>query len=133
MTAVGVRLPSHLTASGRALLATLPKEQVRALFPDASAFATRGESVTKDPVHSYSRLTRILEEVRERGYAAEDEDVTHGVASLAIAVRDHAGWPAACITVTFPKQNVPYENWAALAEEIRYYAAELSRRIRGSS
>ena len=133
VTAVGVRLPSHLTASGRALLATLPKEQVRALFPDASAFATRGETGSADPVESYSRLTRILDEVRQRGYAAEDEDVTPGVASLAIAVRDHAGWPAACITVTFPKQNVPYEKWAALAEEMRYYAAELSRRIRGSS
>ena len=33
VTDVGVRLPAHLTASGRALLALLPASQVRALYP----------------------------------------------------------------------------------------------------
>jgi DNA-binding IclR family transcriptional regulator len=46
VTDVGVRLPSHLTASGRALLATLPLPQVRALFPDRSAFVQRAGSGT---------------------------------------------------------------------------------------
>ena len=41
VTDVGVRLPAHLTATGRAMLAALPREQVRALFPDAAAFADR--------------------------------------------------------------------------------------------
>ena len=34
VTEVGVRLPAHLTASGRAILAALPTAQVRALYPD---------------------------------------------------------------------------------------------------
>ena len=38
VTDVGVRLPSHLTATGRAMLAALPREQVRALFPDIRPF-----------------------------------------------------------------------------------------------
>ena len=33
VTDVGVRLPAHLTASGRAVLALLPASQVRALYP----------------------------------------------------------------------------------------------------
>ena len=33
VTDVGVRLPAHLTATGRAMLAALPREQVRALYP----------------------------------------------------------------------------------------------------
>ena len=43
VTDVGVRLPAHLTASGRAMLARLPAAQVRALFPDPSAFVLRNE------------------------------------------------------------------------------------------
>ena len=43
VTDVGVRLPSHLTASGRAILAALPKSQVRALYPNAAAFTSRTE------------------------------------------------------------------------------------------
>src|SRR3954463_10671768 len=37
----GFRLPAHLTASGRAVLAALPAAQVRALYPDAGAFVDR--------------------------------------------------------------------------------------------
>ena len=41
VTDVGVRLPAHLTASGRAMLAHLPPAHVRAQLPSASAFTTR--------------------------------------------------------------------------------------------
>ena len=41
VTDVGVRLPAHLTASGRAILSALPQNQVRALYPDRSAFVDR--------------------------------------------------------------------------------------------
>jgi DNA-binding IclR family transcriptional regulator len=41
VTDVGVRLPAHLTASGRAILARLPASQVRALYPSAAEFVER--------------------------------------------------------------------------------------------
>lgn len=128
VTDVGVRLPSHITASGRALLATLPASQLRALFPDPSAFSRQ----SAEDVYTLRRLRAVLDEVRMRGYAAEDGDVTEGLASVAVAVRDHSGWPAAGIAVTFPREHIPLERWPALAEEVRHYAAELSRRIRGA-
>ncbi|WP_025158966.1 IclR family transcriptional regulator [Leifsonia aquatica] len=128
VTDVGVRLPAHLTASGRALLATLPAGQLRALYPDRDAFEER----TGAGPHSYAELRRVLAEVRERGYATEDGEVTPGFASVAVSVRDHAGWPAAGIAVTFPRENVRPDEWDALAGRVRDAAAELSRRIRGS-
>jgi DNA-binding IclR family transcriptional regulator len=127
VTDVGVRLPSHLTASGRALLAALPAPQLRALYPNSAAFASRNGVGPTTP----AELRAILERVRADGYAFEDGEVTPGLASLAVAVHDHAGWPAAAIAVTFPNQNVPRTEWAALAEKIGATAAELSRRIRG--
>ena len=41
VTDVGVRLPAHLTANGRSILAHLPAAQVRALFPSARGFVDR--------------------------------------------------------------------------------------------
>ena len=41
VTDVGVRLPAHLTGSGRAMLAHLRPAHVRVLFPDAGAFVSR--------------------------------------------------------------------------------------------
>ncbi|AGW40454.1 IclR family transcriptional regulator [Leifsonia xyli subsp. cynodontis DSM 46306] len=128
VTEVGVRLPAHLTASGRALLASLPAGQLRALYPDRDAFEDR----TGAGPRSYGELKRLVAEARERGYATEDGDVTPGFASVAVSVRDHAGWPAAGIAVTFPRESVPPGEWDALAERVRAAAAELSRRIRRS-
>jgi len=128
VTDVGVRLPSHLTASGRALLATLPAGQLRALYPDASAFEDR----TGSGPHSYAELKRVVAQARERGFATEDGEVTEGFASVAVSVRDHAGWPAAGIAITFPRENVLPADWPALAAHVREAAAELSRRIRGT-
>ncbi|MCR2783571.1 MULTISPECIES: IclR family transcriptional regulator [unclassified Microbacterium] len=126
VTEVGVRLPSHLTASGRALLATLPKSQLRALFPDPSAFTQR----TDQQISGYAALGRLMAQVRAHGYATEHGDITPGLASIAVAVRDHTGWPAASIAVTFDAA-LPEETVAAIRQQVTASAADLSRRIHG--
>lgn len=98
VTDVGVRLPAHLTATGRAMLAALPREQVRALYPDASAFADRTGRGPSRP----GELRDVLREARVRGYAVEDGEVTLGLRSAGVVVRDHAGWPAAALAITWP-------------------------------
>ena len=127
VTDVGVRLPAQLTASGRALLAALPAAQVRALFPDRSSFVLRHEVGPASP----SALRRLLVDVRARGYAVEDGEVTPGLASVGTAVLDHAGHPAAGLAVTFPAEEVAPPDRAALARLVRASADELTRRIGG--
>jgi DNA-binding IclR family transcriptional regulator len=124
---VGVRLPSHVTATGRALLAALPPAQLRALFPDASALA-RWEGAQPSDLRG---LTALLRAVRQRGFAWEDGEVTAGLASVAIAVRDAAGWPIAALAVTFASERLGPDTWAETAEQLRPYADELQRRIGG--
>jgi len=125
VTDVGVRLPAHLTASGRAMLAALPREQVRALYPDASAFTDRTGRGPARP----GQLRELLREVRAHGYATEDGEVTLGLRSVGVAVTDHAGWPAAAIAMTWPEDTG--RDAASLAPLLATAAAELSRRISG--
>lgn len=125
VTDVGVRLPAHLTASGRAILAALPPAQVRALYPDRSAFVQRHE---RGPT-SLSLLRTVLAETRQRGYALEDGEVTPGLSSVGAAVLDHNGVPLAGIAVTYPTADV--EDVEQLVREVRATAAAVSRRIGG--
>lgn len=97
ITDVGVRIPSHLTASGRAILAALPPNQVRALYPDRDAFTTRHGTGPIGP----SALARVLQTVRARGYGYVDDDVTPGMSSVASVVRDPQGHPIASVALTF--------------------------------
>jgi len=97
VTDVGVRLPATLTASGRALLAELPPAQVRALFPTPESFVRR----TDLGPQTLTQLRRLLADEKRQGYAVEDSFITPGMASVASAAVDHAGHPAAAISVTF--------------------------------
>lgn len=123
VTDVGVRLPAHLTATGRAMLAALPREQVRAQYPDASVFTERTGRGPRRP----GELRELLRQVRERGYATEDGEVTLGLRSVGVAVHDHAGWPAAAIAVTWPDDGE--RDAVDLASRASEAASELSRRL----
>jgi len=129
VTDVGVRLPSHLTASGRAILAALPKSQVRALYPNAAAFTARHE--VEGAIMKYSALSSHLDQVRQRGYATEHGEVTPGFGSIAAAVTDHVGWPTAAVAVTFLEDKLPADQWPILAARVQKAADELSVRIHG--
>lgn len=123
VTDVGVRLPAHLTASGRAILADLPKNQVRALFPSGAAFVNR----TGAGPRSLADLRSELSLTRRRGYAVEEGEVTPGLTSVAVAVRDHNRYPVAAVTVTHA--GPAGEPW--LAARVTAAAEDLTRRIGG--
>jgi DNA-binding IclR family transcriptional regulator len=125
VTDVGVRLPAHLTASGRAILAAMSERQVRALYPDRDAFVDRHGRGPQSP----SALRGLLSETRRRGYAVEDGEVTPGFASIAVAVLDHNGTPLGGVAVTYDSRepvDVP-----ALVEAVSATAGALTRRMGG--
>lgn len=122
VTEVGVRLPSHLTASGRALLAALPTAQVRALYSSPADFVDRHAAGP----HSLSSLRAVLSETRRRGWAVERGAVTPGLTSVAAPVLDHNAHPVASVAVTFDEGDE-----ATLAREVRRTADLLTQRIGG--
>jgi DNA-binding IclR family transcriptional regulator len=126
ITDVGVRLPAHATASGRAMLAALPLQQVRALYPDKNAFGSDHQV----PM-SLSALRRVLVEVRRDGWASEDGEVTPGLASRAMPVLDGNGYPVAAVAVTFPQEERTPRLLAEITAEIGATARTLSRRLGG--
>ncbi|GAA4902294.1 IclR family transcriptional regulator [Stackebrandtia albiflava] len=77
---VGRRLPAHLTALGQALLAQLTESEVAQILPGEL------ESYTAATITDHDALHAELEQVRVRGWAAEREQGTAGVACVAATV-----------------------------------------------
>lgn len=127
VTDVGVRLPAQLTASGLAMLAALPPQQVRALFPPRAPLVQRSAVGPR----SLSALQRILAEVRRQGHAYENGSVTPGMESVGASVLDHGGHPIAALALTFPTDQIDSIRRDHLATQIQAAAREISRRIRG--
>jgi DNA-binding IclR family transcriptional regulator len=125
VTDVGVRLPAHLTASGRAILSALPPAQVRAPYPDAGAFVDRHGTGPG----TLSALRSVLSATRRRGHATEEGEVTPGFASVAAPVLDHNEHPVAGLAVTYADPSDG--DVGALASEVRRAADALTRRLGG--
>ena len=119
---VGVRLPAHLTASGRAILASLPVRQVAALYPSKAAFTSRTGRGPESP----AELRRVLSVTRRRGYATEDGEVTEGFSSIAAPVQLGGGGLIASIAMTWETRAEPDIPVAHIVQA----AATIARRSR---
>jgi len=127
VTDVGVRLPAQLTASGLAMLASLPPQQVRALFPSREAFVQRHGVGPR----TLPGLRSVLSRVRRDGFAVEDGTVTPDFASVAAPVLDHTGHPVAGIAVTYPAAEVTDDHRRAIVDQVIRTATDLTRRVGG--
>lgn len=124
---VGVRLPAHLTATGRAMLSAVSADQVRALYPHREDLITRRGL---GPA-TLGELDAILRGVRERGWAGEDGEITDGYASVAAAALDRNGYPAAAIGLTYRSGVAAAGDVEAMTELVRETAAALTARLTG--
>ncbi|MFJ9712720.1 IclR family transcriptional regulator [Streptomyces sp. NPDC101234] len=97
VTDIGVRLPAHLTANGRAILAHSTEAQLAALFPRPGNLITR---TGKGP-RSLPELLNLLARDRERGWSEEVELVSEGFRSMGVAAFDHNRRPVAALSSTW--------------------------------
>lgn len=127
VTAVGVRLPAPLTASGRALLAYLPPAQLAAIFSTKDRFIDR----TGRGPRSLRELKVVLAEDRARGWSYEKGSVTENVSCIAAAALDHNGMPVVSIGVSFLTDRVDDVTRDSYARLIVATAETLGRRFSG--
>jgi IclR family KDG regulon transcriptional repressor len=120
---IGMRKPAHSTAAGKVLLAFQPPEvQERVL---AQGLDQRTPNTIVDPVAFRHELAQI----RNRGYANNDEENQVGVRSLAAPVWDYTGNVIAAISVAGPAQRLTKKVVAGFAPEVVSSAEAISARL----
>jgi DNA-binding IclR family transcriptional regulator len=118
---IGDRFPAALTATGQAILATLPTDQVRSMFRRVKIPALTAASRT-----GLDHLLERLESTRRRGYAFDDEGVHPGVIGLAVPVEPrNAGGAIYSLGVTVIKSLVTADKQEELLLELHSVAAGL--------
>lgn len=98
---VGQVLPAHLASGGKALLATLPPQELAALYENAA-----------EPV-DLSRLRRQLGLVRKRGFAINDQQTETGLTALGMAIRDSSGRASSAVSIAMPTARFQREQLSA--------------------
>lgn len=123
---LGQREYPHCTSAGKALLATLPPEQARALALE-SGMPPRTERTITDP----DALVRDLELSAARGYTIDDEEDSEGVFCVGAAIFDRNGQGVAAISGTGLKLNRPTWQLDELGVTIRDAADQVTMALGG--
>ena len=121
MPEVGIVIPAHASALGKAMLAFLPDEQERVLTTENLRSMT-GETLT-----SPEALRAQLDEVRTSGLAIEQDEAVLGESSLAGPVFDSYGQAVGAIGVVIPSSEgvAQHEARDAVRESARAVSREL--------
>jgi DNA-binding IclR family transcriptional regulator len=124
VTDVGVRLPAHLTASGRAMLAGLDAKQLSASFRGRE-LSNRTGLGPKD----LGELRTLLEMERSQGYSLEVDEVSMGYASLGVAIYDNLSHPIAGLAITLQSHELEKLQLTQVAAALVRAKDELSRKF----
>ena len=110
--AIGQRLPAFFTASGKAILAFIPEEQVRNIIQQNIEDHTDRMSV------SVSEALADLKLTAERGYAISEQEYEEDINAVAAPIFDVNGQPIASIAIVGPSFRFTKDRLPALGESI---------------
>ena len=120
---IGVRRPAYCTAVGRAIFAYAPSAIIDRVL--AGSLVRRTPKTVTDKV----ALRAALAEVRERGYAIEDEECEPGIRCIAAPVRGADGAVLGAIGIAGPSLRLSSEALAGLSGPLMDVAAAVSVRL----
>ncbi|HEY9081252.1 IclR family transcriptional regulator [Magnetovibrio sp.] len=122
----GSRVPIHSSAVGKALLAAMPVEKAKK-FIQMREF----ERATDNTVIDQQALCKEIEEVRETGFAYDDEEHCVGLRCVASAIFDEFGEPIAAVSLSGPMARVGDDRFPVLGGMVKECAAEITAAMGG--
>ena len=120
---LGVRKPAYCTAEGQAILAFKPAHVMEQVI--AAGLVARTPATITSP----AKFREALAQVRQRGYALEDEESEAGLRCVAAPIRNDAGEVVAAIGVAGPVSRLSKKTVAAFIPHVVATADAISARI----
>ena len=117
---LGQRVPTHASATGKALTAWLSPDRRAAARPRTLL------RLTERTITSVRELEAELGRVRRDGYSMAIEELEVGLAAIAAPVRDSHGEVVATVAVSGPSFRITPERYDQIATQVVAAAAQLS-------
>jgi IclR family KDG regulon transcriptional repressor len=120
---VGVRKPACCTAEGQAILAFQPAEVIERVLRDGLV------ARTPQTVTDSGMFMKVLEGIRQRGCAIEDEESEIGMRCIAAPLRNDAGEVVAAVGLAGPVTRFSKKALASFIPHVVETAAAISARL----
>ncbi len=117
---IGMRLPAHCTATGKAFLSTMTGEQVRQHYRGKKL-----ERLTPNSLTTLKSLLPNLETARKNGFAVDDEEAREGMLCYGAPIFDASGRQAVAAVALSMMKTAGAARAADLAAKTVHELAEL--------
>ena len=122
---VGVRMPLHCTAMGKAFLACMSDEQVRSMYSTKALV-----SLTSYTITNVDALLKQLQTIRQAGYATENEESNLNVSCIGVAILGRNDEPAYALSISAPSFRMGENEIAAYGQMLLRAQKKIQRVLR---
>lgn len=121
---IGALAPAYCTGLGKAILAYLPECELNDYLASVPLVAMSPKTITTS-----KKLKAEIEQIRRRGYAIDDEELSLGLRCVAAPVFDYTGRPSFALSVSGSTQRMTEEKIEAIQAKLRSLCQQISRKI----
>lgn len=118
---VGRRIPTYCTSLGKAMLSCLEEAQVKRQLQ-----GLRLKAYTPQTVKNIDQLLADLSQIRQRGYAVDNEEIELGLRCVGAPIRDYSGCMVGAVSVAGPSARVNLEKLPWLGAKVMHVAGSIS-------
>jgi DNA-binding IclR family transcriptional regulator len=122
-----MREPAHTTATGKAIVAFLPP-QILAAWLDRQDFPRS----TKRTITSRAAFEKVLDKVRENGFATTDREEMDYVVGIAAPIFNFLSEPIAALNIWAPTNRCSLSDLLDWSDDLKSAAERVSKLIGGS-
>jgi len=123
--ALGKSDAPHATATGKAMLAWLPEDDMRRVLSNGLP------RFTPKTITEWPDLIEALRHVRRNGYAIDDEEYQPGVICIGAPIRDHNGAVVGAISASTPTMRAKDDHLTLVREQVTAAVRALSAELGG--
>ena len=125
-TPLGARELPHVSSAGKAILAELSDEEIRAVAKECGLVPR-----TKKTITTLSELQVEIEKVRRDGFATDDEEDVQGIFCIGAAIFDHFGKCIGAISATGVHRDLSMTQVNKLGKLVIKYADQITKQLHG--
>lgn len=121
---IGTTMPMYCSGVGKAIMATLSREEVENIWNKS-----RIENITPNTITKLEELYEVLDEVNEKGYALDNEENELGVRCIAGAIVDYKGEARNAFSISAPASRMTDSRIRELSKYILEVKETISKEL----
>lgn len=123
-TRIGMRKQMYCTSMGKAIMAELTEEEVQDIWNRSDI-----QRYTDNTIVSLSDLKNNLKEVKNKGYALDNQEVENGIICIGAILKDHKSKICGSISVSGTVMSITEDRFQEISRDILECTNKISKEL----